>query len=411
MNGIENILIIGKVWPEPKSSAAGTRMMQLIHYFLEHRVNITFASTAKETEFQEDLKKLGVQIQSISLNSHTFDEFLTKLEPDAVLFDRFMTEEQFGWRVMEKCPKAMRILNTEDLHFLRYARQESMKKFGSLDGVELFNEKAFREVASIYRCDSTLMVSSFEMELLVDKFNVPKQKLYYLPFYANSTEKLKKFNDRSDFMFIGNFLHEPNWDAVLHLKTRIWPKLKEKTPNARLRIYGSYASQKVTDLHNQKDGFLIEGRVDNALDVIGNAKVCLYPLRFGAGIKGKILDAMQVGTPVVTTQIGSESMTLNGHFNGKIVNSDDEFIAAAIQLYQQEEEWNEAQQKGLDIVTNKFSKAVCFSSFWSDLSDLYLNLEKIRKDDFTSLLIQHHGLLSTKYLAKWIETKNENLTR
>lgn len=407
MRGFEKILIIGKVWPEPKSSAAGTRMMQLIEFFQIQGTEVVFASTANESTFQEDLSILNIRTAAIELNSDSFDEFIKELQPNAVVFDRFMTEEQFGWRVMENCPEAIRILNSEDLHCLRFARQESIKIDGTLNHVELFNEKAFREIASIYRCDISLMVSNVEIEMLTSEFGVPAYKLYHLPFYAEEVnEEVLPFSERNDFMFIGNFLHEPNWDAIRYLKTDIWPIIRTKIPDAILHVYGAYPSQKVTDLQNVKEGFLVHGRTDDVLEVIAKTRISLVPLRFGAGIKGKILDAMQVGTPVISTTIGAEAMTLNGNFNGSIVDSAEDFASAAVRLYQSEADWRQAQKTGFEIIVSKFSKEVCYSSFATDLENLNRDIKTHRKQDFTSLLVQQQSLLSTKFMSKWIEAKN-----
>jgi O-antigen biosynthesis protein len=408
MQGFEKVLIIGKVWPEPKSSAAGTRMMQLVDFFQSQGTEITFASTANESDFQEDLTLLNIQTVSIVLNSDSFDEFIKELCPNAVIFDRFMTEEQFGWRVMEKCPDAIRILNSEDLHSLRFVRQESIKIDGTLNHIKLFNEKAFREIASIYRCDISFMVSDIEIEILTSAFRVPSHKLYHLPFYAEkSNEEFLPFNERTDFIFIGNFLHEPNWDAIRFLKTDIWPIIRAKMPEAILNVYGAYPSQKVTDLHSAKEGFLVHGRVHDALEVIAKARICLVPLRFGAGIKGKILDAMQSGTPVISSTVGAEAMTLNGKFNGAIADLTEEFANAAVELYKNKVEWEQAQKTGFEIITSKFSKEVCYSPLASDLKDLSQEIETHRKRDFTSLLVQQQSLLSTKFMSKWIEAKSK----
>ena len=103
-------------------------MLQLLETFIAYGYEMTFASTAAKTEFSLDLDHLGITEVSIQLNHSSFDDFLVKLKPDTVIFDRFMVEEQFGWRVAEFAPKALRILNTEDLHSLRKAREEAVKK-------------------------------------------------------------------------------------------------------------------------------------------------------------------------------------------------------------------------------------------------------------------------------------------
>lgn len=124
----QRLLILGTVWPEPESSAAGTRMMQLLDFFLANEFEITFACSASNLEFSEDLKTLGIKTENIKINDSDFDRLIQDLKPDIVLFDRFMTEEQFGWRVSEHCPEALKILDTEDLHSLRYARHKALKK-------------------------------------------------------------------------------------------------------------------------------------------------------------------------------------------------------------------------------------------------------------------------------------------
>ena len=123
----KRMLIIGLVWPEPTSSAAGWRMLQLVDLFISQGFEITFASAASKSEHSFPLASKGVMEVEIKLNDSSFDEFIKGLNPDVVLFDRFMTEEQYSWRVMQTCPHAIRILDTEDLHFVRQARQEAYK--------------------------------------------------------------------------------------------------------------------------------------------------------------------------------------------------------------------------------------------------------------------------------------------
>ncbi|HET8866250.1 MAG TPA: glycosyltransferase family 4 protein, partial [Gracilimonas sp.] len=281
-------LIIGKVWPEPNSSAAGSRMMQLIEVLRSEGCNITFASAASESPYSANLEELEIGHASIKLNDSSFDTLVADLSPDLVLFDRFMTEEQFGWRVAENCPEALRILDTEDLHCLREARQQAWKEERDIQESDLFNDLAKREIASILRCDLSLIISNFEMKLLKKGFRIDENLLLYVPFLLNgiSEEEVtnwESYGKRKHFISIGNFLHEPNWNAVLYLKQDIWPIIRKQLPQAELHIYGAYPSQKVEQLHNPKEGFLVKGRAENAKEVVGNSRVLLAPIRFGAG--------------------------------------------------------------------------------------------------------------------------------
>ncbi|PVX46441.1 glycosyltransferase involved in cell wall biosynthesis [Flavobacterium sp. 103] len=412
MNQIQTLLVIGFVWPEPNSSAAGGRMLQLIDQFQQQGYAITFASPAMDSDYMVDLASLNVDKKSIALNCSSFDAFVKELNPTVVLFDRFMIEEQFGWRVAENCPDALRILDTEDLHCLRLARQKAFKAHHDFTIADTLKEEvAKREIASILRCDLSLMISEFEIELLKTTFKVDEKLLYYLPFLLEplsekTFEKLPSFEERNDFIFIGNFLHEPNWNAVQYLKETIWPLLRKQLPDANLNIYGAYPSQKVMQLHQPKEGFHIKGRAIDANEVVQNARIVLAPLRFGAGIKGKLIEAMQCGTPSVTTTIGAESMQGNLPWNGFVTDDADEFTQTAIQLYQDKKLWKTAQQNGIAIINQRYSKERFENDFALKVQFLRSNLPQHRLDNFVGALLQHHTLTSTKYMSRWIETKN-----
>lgn len=403
----KSLLVLGFVWPEPKSSAAGNRMMQLIELFQRENYDITFASTAQNLEFSEDVSSLGVTPKTIELNSATFDVFVKELNPDIVLFDRFMVEEQFGWRVSESCPNALKILDTEDLHCLRQARQLAVKENREFTLEDLFSEVAKREIASILRCDLSLLVSEFEMELVQNQFRISKEILYYLPIFAEKIENIPTFEERRDFIFIGNFLHEPNWDCVKYLSEVIWPLIHLKLPDAKLLVYGAYPSQKVLELHKPKQNFYIMGRAENALDVVKKAKIVLAPIRFGAGIKGKLMEAMQCGTPSVTSSIGAEAMPGNLEWNGFIKDTSNDFVDAAVLLYQEDTLWKKSQENGFEILEKRYKKADFEKEFITEINSLLDNLKQHRNTNFIGSILQHHSLSSTKYMSKWIEEKNK----
>ncbi|WP_413999394.1 glycosyltransferase [Flavobacterium sp. W1B] len=413
MNQMQSLLIIGFVWPEPNSSAAGGRMMQLVSLFKEQGFKVVFASPAQDSDFMVDLNLYGVVKKSIALNCSSFDTFIKELNPTVVLFDRFMIEEQFGWRVAENCPNALRLLDTEDLHCLRLARQKAFKENRPFQSTDLLAEEvAKREIASILRCDLSLMISEFEMDLLKTTFRIDSALLYYLPLLLESNEipdleKLPSFEERQDFVFIGNFLHEPNWNAVQYLKEEIWSKIRKQLPAAVLNVYGAYSSQKVLQLHNAKEGFLIKGRAENANEVVKQARVVLAPLRFGAGIKGKLLEAMQCGTPSVTTSIGAESMQGDLAWNGFIEDMPELFAEKAVQLYQDKNIWFQAQKNGIVIIEQRYLRASFADDFEQQIKSLQDNLTHHRLVNFMGELLQHHTLKSTKYMSKWIEEKNK----
>ncbi len=407
-----NLLIIGFVWPEPKSSAAGSRMLQLINVFLKHNYKITFASPCTKNDNAFNLKNIGVSQLSIELNNSSFDTFIKDLKPDVVLFDRFMMEEQFGWRVSEHCPNVLQVLDTEDLQCLRKGRQQAFKEGKTFDTTYLFQDIAKREIASIYRCDLSLIISETEMEILQNEFKVDTSLLLYLPFMLDEVSddainNLPKFVVRQHFITIGNFFHAPNYSSVLYLKETIWPLIRKQLPKAELHIYGAYASQKVSQLHNEAEDFLIKGFVKDVNQVMQQAKVCVTPLQFGAGLKGKLVDAMQNGTPCVTTSIGAEGMYGSLEPNGFVDDNPEEFANKAVELYINKALWQEKQQNGFTIINKRFSKRVFQNQFMNTIERLKERLNRHRLNNFIGQMLQYHTMQSTKFMSRWIEEKNK----
>lgn len=419
------VLVIGYVWPEPKSSAAGGYVMQLLGTFLEQGWDVTFSSPAGPGEHQEDLTALGIREVPIELNNSSFDAFVSELAPDIVLFEQFMMEEQFGWRVEQHCPDALRVLGTQDLQSLRHARHQRLKDrlkasdddndFSDLfapalrEEFELMAETdlAQREIAALYRCDLNLMISEVEIELLVEQFKVPRSLLHWCPLMVEPpSTPPAPFEARAHFLSIGNFRHAPNWDAVLWMKTTVWPLIRQQLPTAQLHIYGAYTPPKATALHNAAQGFHVMNWAEDALQVMTAARVLLAPLRFGAGIKGKIVDAMICGTPNVTTPIGAEGMHGEAAWPGAVTRSAQAFADQAVQLYRDEARWQNAQQLGLALLSARYRQSIHGPALIERLLHARQHLEQLRRDNFTGSMLRHHQHKSTRYMAQWIEAKN-----
>lgn len=407
---MQKVLVIGYVWPEPQSSAAGTLMMSILRTYKQKGWHVTFASPAQTTEYMIDLAEEGIVSQSITLNCDSFDDYLRAFQPTIVHFDRFMMEEQFGWRVDEHCPDALKLLDTVDLQFLRGARQQAHKENRAVTQQDLHSELAMREIAAILRCDLSLIISAYEMSLLSDAFNIDPIVLHHLPFMVETATLPKKrlsFSKRQHFMTIGNFKHAPNWDAILYLQA-IWPLIRQKLPQAELHIYGAYAPPKAQSLHNPKTGFLIKGRAEHALSTMEQARVCLAPLRFGAGLKGKLLDAMIAQTPSVTTSIGAEGMLApDTTWPGAIADNIEGFADAAVTLYSDENKWTAAQTNALHNLSRQFEANSHAAELITKIQTVSQQLTHHRQQNFIGAMLKHHTMRSTKYLSKWIMEKNK----
>jgi len=418
---MNTLLVIGYVWPEPKSSAAGAHMLSLMQFFKEQSWRVIFATPAQKTEYIFDLAEAEIETLEIKLNDSSFDQQVISINPTAVLFDRFMMEEQFGWRVAESCPKALRILDTEDLQCLRTARQEAHKQRREFSLNDLHSELAKREIAAIFRCDLSLIISDFELQLLTKHFKIDPSILIHVPFMLSQTDsnqtakisnqsslgkKSLSFSERQHFVTIGNLRHAPNWDSVLYLQ-QLWPAIKKQLPKAELHIYGAYTPPKATALNNKKLGFLIKDRAEDVHQIMSEARVCLSPLRFGAGIKGKLIDAMLEDTPSITTDIGAEGMT-NGHpWPGIVANSEPSIIEAAISLYSDQNLWRSKQALCQPLLNGVYNKEKIAARLEKKLGEVFDDLECHRKSNFIGSMLAHHSLRSSKFMSKWIEEKNK----
>ncbi|MEJ2045662.1 MAG: hypothetical protein P8X89_20590 [Reinekea sp.] len=213
-----NALLIAKNWPEPASTAAGRRSLDILQLISNTGYDIHVASPADATPFQTDLTLLGYQTHRIAVNDSQADRFFQALSPKLVIYDRFVMEEQFGWRIKTICPQAITLLDTSDLHCLRHAREIAFKKGTEPD---LYNDIAIREISALLRCDLTLMISQVEMELLKTHFAISDTQLFYLPFMISDNDFQTGLprNQRHHIISLGGLKHEPNRDAVRWLKT------------------------------------------------------------------------------------------------------------------------------------------------------------------------------------------------
>lgn len=407
----KTLLIFGLNIPEPNSTAAGTRMLQLIHLFQDYDFKVHLACAQPKTEFSFQLKNINVKKHKIGLNDNSTTSLLERIQPDVVMFDRFITEEQFGWMVDEICPHALKILDTEDLHFLRENRANIIKK--SLPKYQEFSltEKAKREIAAIYRCDFSLMISKAEIKILTHHFNLHQDLLFYMPFVFKIEDlkayRMPTFNDRKHFVSIGNFKHAPNLDMVKHLHQAIWPQIREALPDIEWHIYGAYLPQQIKEWHKPAEGIIVKGRAEEVFATLQHYRVMLAPLRFGAGLKGKCINSMQAGTPSVTTTIGAEGIAQAKYWPGSVEDDMVGFCRASVELYQNQNLWTKKQDLGFKILKEEFD----VSSFKSDFKtkmDLGLsNLEGLRQKNNVGEILKHHHHRSTKYMSLWIEEKNK----
>ena len=260
----QSVLFISPVWPERSSSAAGVRSCDLISSFQERDYAVSYASPSTPNEHTSLIQKSGVQtFECPPNNEDAFTAVLHSTRPSIVLFDRFYAEEMFSFRVKEIVPDALRVLDMQDVHFLREARQARAKELDSgtttIKNILDYRPDAtfpslLRELASIYRSDLTLVCSPVELTMLKEEYSIPSELLVLAPFFAPPSPHAAApvpWSDRNHFLMIGNFRHPPNFDSVRWTCKEIWPLLRKKLgSSAELHLYGSYAPQAAAELNN-----------------------------------------------------------------------------------------------------------------------------------------------------------------
>ena len=325
-----SVMFVSFLWPEASSSAAGVRTTSLLRVFQAWGWRVHYLACARPNEHTDILEASGVRTHHVAPNRGAeFEAALEAAAPDAVIFDRFMAEEAFSFRVRAARASAARILDMQDLHSLRYARHDAVKTalatakarprpvadktpspvLAALAAVpEAGDDHLSRELASVHRCDLALVCSPVETTLLRDRYRVPPKNSSPRPSSATlplESSPRPGSNRAPGSSRSGRSITRPTWTPCGGCPRRCGRSFVSRLPKATMRVYGAYPTEAIKQLHRPKQGFFVEGFAPTVQGAMEDARVLLAPLRFGAGIKGKIVDAWQNGLPVVTTPVGA----------------------------------------------------------------------------------------------------------
>jgi len=296
-------------------------------------------------------------------------------------------------------------------------------------------EPCLRELSSVYRSDLTLVCSPRELDLLTKSFQVPLHLLEEAGFFSNGRQQGTDtdFNDRKHVMMIGNFLHPPNKDSVIWACTELWPAIRSQIgEDARLDIYGAYGNEQalISKIGKpEKLGVKLCGWLPS-LDAMSQYRLLFAPLRFGAGLKGKVVDAWEHGLPVVTSVIGSEGML--GRDNAQCTRDPDalqinresdgvwggagsattarQLIDDTVRLYTDRDAWNAAQRQADKLLTQLYDRDTNLSQIHARIDAIHANLATHRQANYTGALLASSHNRATEYFSRWIEAKNKITT-
>lgn len=393
------------VWPEPRSSAAGVRTHELARILISAGYEVEAFSPCAENEAMREWEALGVRCRPCPANESSVESFLACEQPALVIYDRFIMEEQFGWRLRQLWPAALHLIDTQDLHAVRRARERFARREGVAGAPEFppeaeYGDDLLRELASLHRADACFVVSAWERNWLLERGLEPDRVLT-LPFSAALEPATPAFGERSGFCFLGNFRHPPNLDGVLWFARELWPELRRALPGATLSLYGAYPPAQISQLDG-KHGIRVPGPVRDHRSALKKHRVLVAPLRYGAGIKGKVLEAWACGTPVAGTRMAFEG--LGADAQSSACPTPAELIARAVHLHEDEPAFHAAAGLGARTLQGAFSPEAVRKTLLDFLSGA--NQEKWRAS-LTGRMLRLQQNNATKYFSLWIEAKNK----
>jgi LmbE family N-acetylglucosaminyl deacetylase/glycosyltransferase involved in cell wall biosynthesis len=354
------ILLIERWVPRPNQDAGSV----MIYHFMQvlrrmgHAVSFLPFDLAYDPEYTPELQKLGVQclhgpdIKSIeghlSAAENAYDVIIA-CRPDHIeaLLPLFKIY----------CPKARLLYETHDLHFVREQRQAEIEQNGDLLRHSKWRKSQELRIAAASDC--TLVVSRHEQEILLREN--PDLYVEVIPVIEEVHGCKTGYDQRTDLVFIGGYEHRPNVDAVVYFVKEILPLIMERLPDIRFLIVGSHPPQEILSLASQNA--IIQGFVPDITELMNHVRISVNPIRFGAGVKGKILTSMSYGAPCVGTTVAMEGMDIVPGVHALVGDDPRSFADAVIQLHSDRQLWERISVEGLTFVQKHFSLEVAEGAF------------------------------------------------
>ncbi|GGI22893.1 glycosyltransferase family 4 protein [Pedobacter mendelii] len=352
----KTILIIDDDLPQHDKSSGSKRLFELLKLFKKLNLNIVFLPNngLKLEPYYTELKQYGVEVL---LNNpdrkgllKTLNQLLNKI--DYAWISRPMLNIEFQ-KLIKKNKNTKIIFDTVDLHFVRMLRQAENENNEKLKRKALKFKKLELELAN--KSDATITVTDTE-KVLLENENI--KNVYVVPNIHQLQIPLQEisFKDRKGIVFIGGYKHEPNIDAVKWFMHEILPKIWNSLDKIPVYLLGSFPTNEISAFANEN--VFVPGYIEDVSEYFLKSKVFIAPLRYGAGMKGKIGQSLEFGLPIVSTSIGAEGMNLIHENNVLIADEADDFANEVIRLYQNENLWKEIKENAFKAIVAYTPKVV-----------------------------------------------------
>jgi len=346
-------LVIDYQTPRPDIDAGSYAAVQEMRLLQSLGFKVTFVpeNFAYLGQYTESLQRLGIEILYAPF-AYSMQDFLEKRgnEFDVVYITRYYVAKNHLNLVRQYAPQAKVLFCNADLHFLRELREAI--EHNNKDMLERACIIREEELSIMREVDVTLSYNPIEHAVVISH-NLNSTKIVTCPWVVDVVDNTPDFTKRSDIAFLGGFGHPPNQVAVLFFINQVMPILRHQIPDAKFRIYGSNISEELKKL--QAIDVIIEGYIENVADVYDSCRVFVAPLLTGAGIKGKVIDALAHGTPSVLTPIAAEGTPLRHELEVLIAETAQEWADAVTRLYTDQLLWEKVSLAARDFAREHYS--------------------------------------------------------
>ncbi|CAD0224480.1 Glycosyl transferase 2 family protein [Planktothrix agardhii] len=365
----KRLLMINACMLTPDKDAGSSTAFNLIKIFQSLDYKVTFApdNLLYVNKYTEDLQRLGVEclycshVTSIQSHLEAYGGYY-----DIVYLARFeVIEKNIDW-VRKFAPQAKIIYDTVDLQYLREEREAKIKN--SLELARKAMNKKERELALVAKADCTLVVSIAEKQILKQEYPHLKN-IHFFNMPSEIFGKKKGFEERKDLLFIGGFLHPPNVDAVLYFVQDVFPIIQQKLSDIKFFIIGSDPPEEILNLSS--NAVVVRGYVPDISEYFNDCKLSVAPLRYGAGIKGKILTSLSYGLPVVGTSMAIEGMEIQDGYDVLVGDTAESFAEQVVNLYLDNKLWEKISKNSLDTISRNYSMEAVTHQFDQLLKSLH----------------------------------------
>ena len=342
------ILVVETMTPDPTRDSGSMRLCQIFELLNAEGWYVDFIADDDDATARDvaRLAALGVEVHRGRPSSWMRDHGATL---DAIMLCRLPVADQYLTLARHLAPAARIIFDTVDLHYIREERAATLTLNPSLARQAARSRR--RELAMVERADVTLVVSGDERDILANE--KPRSRVELVSNIHDVAGRSEPFASRSGLLFVGGFGHPPNEDAVRWFATHVLPQVRERDPSIVFHVVGDIDD--ATRRAIERDGMVVHGRVEDLSPLLASSRISVAPLRFGAGVKGKVNQAMSHGLPVVLTTLAAEGMYLRDGVDALVRDEATAMAEAIDRVYHDEALWLRLSDAGLDNVRNHFS--------------------------------------------------------